>query len=99
MATVAKTLRQVPQQAHPDLQINCLMDAAQYFYVAGKSFDAMEPATDAVTLASIADNKALLRRALSLLGVMYADTGNISRAIECYSQALELAQALRDNPA
>jgi len=99
MATVTKTLRQVPQQAHPELQINCLMDAAQYFYVAGQSFNAMEPATDAVSLASITGNKVLLRRALSLLGVMYADTGNISRAIECYSQALELAQELRDNAA
>jgi len=30
---------------------------------------------------------------------MYADSGNISRAIECYSEALELAQELRDTEA
>ncbi len=99
MKTVTQALRGVPPQAHPDLQINCLIDAAQYFYVAGQSFNAMDPATDAVALASISNNKPLLRKALSLLGVMYADTGNISRAIECYSQSLELAQTLRDNAA
>ena len=96
MAALTKTLRRIPMEAHPELQINCLMDACNYFYFAGQSFNAMEPASDAVTLASVTGRKPLLRRALSLLGAMYADTGNISRAVECYSQALELAQELRD---
>jgi putative two-component system response regulator len=33
------------------------------------------------------------------LGMMYADTGNIPRAVECYAQALDLAQSLRDTEA
>src|SRR6185295_1541632 len=44
-------------------------------------------------------DKALLRKGLTFLGVMYADTGNVSRAIECYAQALEIAQELRDTEA
>ena len=96
MTGVIRALKKISGLAHSELRINCLIDASQFFYIIGQSFNAIEPATDATDLASAADNKTLLRKALNLLGVMYADTGNISRSIECYSQALDLAQSLRD---
>jgi putative two-component system response regulator len=40
-----------------------------------------------------------LRKALMVYGIMQADTGNISKAIECYAQALDIVQALGDRPA
>jgi len=99
MATVARAVRALPGSSHADLRINCLMDVSHFFYLMGQTFSAIEPAADAVALAAAADNKSLHRKALNFLGVMYADTGNISRAIECYSLALELAQTLRDHAA
>jgi putative two-component system response regulator len=82
--------------AFAELRINTLIDAAHYFYLGGQTFKALEPAHDAVDLASRAMQKGLLRKALTLQGMVFADTGNISRAIESYDKALELAQGLRD---
>jgi len=91
-----QTLKKIEGLAHHDLRINCLMDASHYFYLAGQTFSAIDPATDAVAIATAAQDKPLLRKALNVLGIMHADTGNVSRAIECYAQALEIAQELRD---
>ncbi|HEX4333994.1 MAG TPA: tetratricopeptide repeat protein, partial [Usitatibacter sp.] len=89
-------VREVTDDANIELRINCLIDGAHFFYLIGQTFKAIEPAGDAVQLATRADRPALLRRALTLLGMVYGDTGNLSRAIECYDKALEIAQSLRD---
>jgi len=90
------TLKGVRGDANADIRINCLIDAAHYFYVTGQTFNAIEPATEAVALASKTDHSSLLRKGLTVLGVMYADTGNISRAVECYAQALDIVRSLND---
>ncbi len=82
-----------------ELRINTLIDAAHYFYLGGHTFSALEPAKDAVELASRSSQKSLLRKGLTLQGMVFADTGNISRAIECYDKALQIAQELRDSEA
>jgi putative two-component system response regulator len=97
MTSVIRTLKQVTDLSHPELRINCLLDASHFFYLIGQTFNAIEPAADAVDLASRTDNKPLLRKAYTFLGMMYTDSGNISRAIECYDKALVLARALRDS--
>src|SRR5205814_2602278 len=94
--TAVQILKGMQGLDHHDLRINCLMDASHYFYLVGETFSAIDPATDAVAIAEAAHDKPLLRKALNFLGVMHADTGNVSRAIECYAQALEIAQQLRD---
>jgi putative two-component system response regulator len=99
MREVVETLRRLKGTDHLELRLNCLMDASNYFYVIGQPFQAIEPAADAVKLAKEAEHKPLLRKASTFLGIMYADTGNSSQAIECYAQALELAQNLRDSEA
>jgi putative two-component system response regulator len=97
MRDVIQTLKRIPGVDNADLRLNALIDASHYFYLAGQTFNAIDPAIDAVALAKQADHKPLLRKALTFLGIMYADSGNTSQAIECYSQALELAQGLRDS--
>jgi putative two-component system response regulator len=97
MLDVVKTLKQVNGLDQADVRINCLTDISHYFYLMGQSFQAIEPAVDAVDLATRAQNDPLRRKALTFLGMMYADSGNTSQAIECYAQALELAQSLRDS--
>ena len=44
----------------------------------------------------LAGMKSLERKALTVLGVMYADTGNIPQAIECHGRSLEIVQQLQD---
>lgn len=96
MSSVLKLLKGIQDSTNADLRINCLLDISHYFYLVGQTFNAIEPASEGVELAKRADNQALLRKSLTFLGMMYADTGNISRAIECYAHALDLAQHLRD---
>ena len=94
--SAVRTVRSIAGVEHAELRINCLIDGSHFFYLVGQTFSAIDPANDAVDLASKVAHKPLLRKALTLLGMVYADSGNISRAIESYAKALELAQELRD---
>ena len=99
MSSVVEALKDVLGTEHSELRINTLIDASHYFYLQGQTFRAIDPALGAVDLARRSECKGLLRKALTFAAIMYADSGNISRAIECYSEALELAQELRDTEA
>jgi putative two-component system response regulator len=99
MLAAIRTLKAVPGVVHADLRINSLIDAAHYLYLVGQTFTAIDPANDAVELATRAGNRALLRKALTLAGMVYADTGNVSKAIECYANALDLSHQLQDTEA
>jgi len=94
--SVASALIRLKGIASSDLRVQCLLDIAQYFYVMGRPFQAIEPASEALNLSNQAENKLLIRKACTFLGVIYADTGNVSGAIECYSTALELLRHLND---
>lgn len=94
-STVA-TLQRISGLELADIRIGCLLDAAHYFYVTGQGFSAIDPANDASRLAERANLPALQRRALTLLGIAQADTGNIAAAVECYAKALELSRQLGD---
>jgi len=96
MTSALETLKRVPDELHAELHINCLIDASHFFYLVGQTFSAIEPAVDAVSLATKVGHRGLLRKALTLLGMVYADTGNISQAIECYDKGLVAAQEARD---
>ena len=96
MSEVVATVAPLRGKEHADLRVNILVDVAHYFYVTGQPFSSIEPSQRAVEVAVSAGAAPLLRKALTVLGVMYADTGNISRAIECYAQALELLPTLKD---
>jgi putative two-component system response regulator len=96
MKSVVTTLKALKSVTNVEIKTNCLLDAAHYFYVVGQSFNALEPCSEAVALAEAAENEPLLRKALTFLGIIYSDTGNISRAIECLARALDLARALSD---
>ena len=94
--SVADSLVQFKGTTNHVVRIQCLLDVAQYFYVVGQPFKALKPASSALALAVEAKDKSLHRKAATFLGAMYADTGNISGAIECYSQALQLLEQLND---
>ena len=96
--SVAQSLVRLKGGENCEIRVQCLLDIAEYFYVVGRPFQAIEPAAEALSLASETHNKSLTRKASTFLGAMYADTGNISGAIECYSRALELLKEI-DDPA
>jgi putative two-component system response regulator len=95
-ASVADSLCKLPGQAEHVTRVDCLLDIARYFYVVGRPFLALQPASAALTLASDVGDKPLIRKSATFLGAIYGDTGNISGAIECYSRALEILEELRD---
>jgi putative two-component system response regulator len=95
-SSVAEAIIRLRGDDESELRIQCLLDIAEYFYVVGRPFQAIEPAAAALSLANSVGDKSLLRKASTFLGAMYADTGNISGAIECYSRALQILQEIHD---
>lgn len=93
---VVQALVELPEDIAPEIRVELILDVAQYFYFAGLPFDAIEPLIKAETLASASSQLKLAHRAANTLGVIYADTGNVAKAIEKYSQALDIAQKLGD---
>jgi len=89
-------LRAIRGNGAAELRVTCLEDVAQYYYVTGQVFSGIEAAKEAVRLAEPTGQALLLRKALTVLGIMQADTGNISEAVEYYSKALAVAQSIRD---
>lgn len=91
-----KVLRAMTAPGNEAVRAQCMLEGCQYYYLFGKVFTAIEPARDAVALARQIGDQPLLRRAVNTLGILFADTGNASGAIECYAEALEIARSLKD---
>jgi len=94
-----KRLRSIPFHVEPSKRINCLLDIASLFYHQGQStFSAVEPVAMAVMLARDANDRALLRKALTFQGVILQATNNPGDAIAALSEALEIAEEIGDEP-
>jgi putative two-component system response regulator len=78
------------------VRVECLLSAAQFFYVNANAAEGLAPASEAVFLAQSLQDDGLLRKAHTFHGILQADTGNVPVAIEHLSQALELAIKLED---
>ncbi len=92
-----KRLRFIPFTVDPIRRINCLIDIASQFYHQGQStFDGVEPAALAVMLARDANERALLRKALTVQAVILLSTNNPGDALTALSEALEIAEASDD---
>src|ERR1043166_4473434 len=52
MTSVVQAIKQLKGTGHAELRINCLIDASHFFYLIGQPFNAIEPASEAVELAS-----------------------------------------------
>jgi putative two-component system response regulator len=93
---IVEALRSIQGLDNVELRVGCLIDITHSLYLKGAPFLAIEPAKLARDLASAAGSKLLERKALTPLGILYADTGNISQAIECHAKSLEIVQQLAD---
>lgn len=95
-SAIIEALQRLQGTANADLRIGCLIDLAQCLYLMGAPFLAIAPAKHASELASLSGLKTLERKSLTALGIMFADTANISEAIECHARTLEIVQQLSD---
>ena len=96
VAGIHTAIRSLPATHVSPGRIACLLDVAQFFYISGQTVLGLEPASNAVLLAIQIKNGPLRRKALTVQGVLFADSGNLPAAVECYADALELARDQQD---
>ena len=94
--TAARALSQLRGTAHSELRLSCIFDCGHYFHLGGYTAAATETARLLIGLASEVGNGLWERKARTLMGIVNADVGNITEAIEWYAAALELAQRIDD---
>jgi putative two-component system response regulator len=92
-----KHLLSLPESLPLEERVDCLLDIGQFFYLIGDTRQALQHmlGTFESTRAQVAPLQ--LHRTLNCLGIFFMDTGNISRAIECYAEALEIAQSISES--
>jgi putative two-component system response regulator len=95
-ASAKPVLHGLPLEALSPARVEALLLSAQFSYVSGQPFAGLEHARLAVECARRLGDRAALRKALTFHGILLADTGNIATAVECYAEALELAESLHD---
>ena len=76
--------------------VDCLVAIAQYFYLTNIAARGLHAATRALDYSRALGDKHLIRRALSVKGVMLSETGNMPGAIEAYAEAIKVARTLND---
>jgi len=92
-----KRLRAIPFSASPKRRVALLIDAASQYYLHGqKVFNAVEPIALAAMLAEQQEEQSLLRRALSIQGLILTATRNTPDALRSLLQALDIAETTED---
>ena len=92
-----RRLRAVPFTVTPANRVALLVEAASQYYLFGQRlFNAVEPIALAVMLADQEGESALLRRALSIQGLILSATRNTPDALHSLLRALDIAESLGD---
>ena len=94
--TALNAISKIKGPAHADLRFNCLLNCGLYFYRSGSLPNAIAAADLAGTLAGRNHNKAWLRKANTLQGIVHAEYGDVAGGVVCYATALEIARDLED---
>ena len=89
-------LAELPFAWSGTLGIECLFAVAQIHYVAARAPAARAPMSAAVERARERGDPTLLRKALTFLGVVEMENGNLPAATACFSEALDVARLLSD---
>lgn len=99
VAAAHNELRELAAIAPSVVLVECFLDVAQFFNLSGQTSLGLGAAVKAVEIARSLGRQAVLRKALTVLGILQADSGNVSSAIEAYAGALDLASRLGDSTA
>lgn len=88
-----RRLRTVPVPVMPERRIALLIDIASQFYIHGQRvFGGVEPIAHAVMLADQEGDRATLRKALNIQGLILGATNNLTDAISSYMRSLDIAE-------
>lgn len=91
--SVSEAVGRLRGSGNSELRIDCLMDCGMYFYVSGSPLLAFDPINRVVALARTTEDPDLVRKGQNLLGIVYADTGNPAKALECHTTAIQIARS------
>lgn len=91
-----RTLSRMRGTGQADLRLSCFFDCGNYFYVGGFPAAAIQTATQSMALAKQAGLRDWIRKAETMQGIIYADSGNVAEALVHYSVALDVARDIRD---
>lgn len=86
-----RLLAGLPAGVAVDLRIECLLTVAHIHFIAARAELARRPAGEAVALARIEGDDGPLRKALTFLGVIEMESGNLPAATTCLAEALQVA--------
>src|SRR5688572_2862743 len=95
--SVRQALQQIKGNGNGDVRIDCLLDCAQYFYIAGDFLRGIMASQDALKLSKQVKDPHCLRRSLTILGIFQAESGSIAQAIESYVEAIDVATQTQDD--
>jgi putative two-component system response regulator len=84
-----------PEHASAEL-VECLLAVTNYFYVAAQPARGLPPSALAVAHARLVGDLRLLRKALTFLGALSTETGNLPGSTEALSEALLVAREIGD---
>jgi putative two-component system response regulator len=94
--TLRHSLSLLRGPANAELRVNCLLDCANYFYVADDAEKGIRAAREGLALATAVNHVALVRKSYTFLGNLLADVGVLAEAIEAYVAAIEHSTRLGD---
>jgi putative two-component system response regulator len=84
----------VPFEGASEDLVECLILIAHFYFLANLPTATLQPALRAVGHARQLQDKRLLRKALTVLGAVKTDTGDLPGATEAYSEALSVAREI-----
>src|SRR6187397_529927 len=82
--SLRQCLHQIKGNSNADVRIACFLDCANYFYLAGNLLSGLVAAQDGLKLSRQVKDPRQLRKSLTTLGILQAETGSIAQAIESY---------------
>jgi len=89
-------LLDLPSECASDELVECLQLIVQYFYMNAQPGLGLVAASKATEFARLTATPNLLRKSLSILGLMLVETGNLPSATEVQLEALKVARSLGD---
>jgi putative two-component system response regulator len=95
-SAVLDELKAVPDSIASGELVECLLAVTQFFYLTNVSAPGLVAATRALECSRVLGDKPLLRRALSVKGVMLTESGNLPGATELFAEAIGVARELAD---
>jgi len=94
--SLSQCLQQLKGFGNASLRIGCLLECANYFYGVGDVLQGIAVCQEAVRLARHVQDLSQFRKSQTALGILLADSGALTQAIEAHTEAIDVAQRIRD---